>query len=67
MANINKYNKTSQKLLREGNFFNGNEVEITKYLLSNNIDTMDCYDTGLNEGALLLAYDDTFASNLLIL
>lgn len=65
MANINKYNKTSQKLLREGNFFNGNEVEITKYLLSNNIDTMDCYDTGLNEGALLLAYDDTFADQFI--
>lgn len=65
MANIGKYNPICQKLLRENNFFNGDKTEITKYLLTSNLDTMDVYDTGLNEGSIVMKYGQTFAEKFI--
>lgn len=65
MANINKFNPVCKKLLDTGNFFNGNEIEITKKILLDNIDTMDAYDTGINEGSLLMTYGPDFAEKFM--
>ena len=62
MADIKKYHPVAQKLIKEGNFFNSDSLKITKHLLLSNIDTMDYYDTGLNEGQLLLTYGEQFAN-----
>lgn len=64
MANINKYNPISAKLLHKNIFFNGNTVEIAKTILSQHIDTMDTNDLGLNTGSLMLEYGEDFASDL---
>ena len=61
MANIKKYNPIAVKLLKDNKFFNGDQIEIAKYLLSENLDTMDVTDTGLDEGQILLDYGKTFA------
>lgn len=67
MANIKKFHPTAQKLIRDGKFFNADplEIEITKYILSSNIDTMDAYDTGVNEGSLRMSYGDSFAGDFM--
>lgn len=65
MANISKFNPVCKKLLDTGNFFNGNEIEITKKILLDNIDTMDAYDTGINEGSLLMTYGPDFAEKFM--
>lgn len=65
MANISKFNPVCKKLLDIGNFFNGNEIEITKKILLDNIDTMDAYDTGINEGSLLMTYGPDFAEKFM--
>lgn len=62
MREIKKFNPTCKLLLEKGKFFNGDATEITKYLLTSNIDTMDAYDTGLNEGRLLLSYGEGFSN-----
>ena len=64
-ANIDKYNPICQKLLKDGFFFNGNVVDIVKYLLTSNLDTMDTYDTGINEGSLLMTYGSEFAEKFM--
>ena len=64
MANIKKYSPVSIQLLNENAFFHGDTVEIAKYLLSRNIDTMDTNDLGLNTGSLMLQYGEDFASDL---
>lgn len=61
MANIKKYNPICQKLIKDNKFFNGDALEITKKILLDNIDTMDIYDTGLNEGSLMMSYGEDFA------
>lgn len=61
MANINKYSPECRKLLELGMFFNGDAMEITKYLLTNFLDTMDISDTGLNEGAMMMVFGEDFA------
>lgn len=61
MANISKYHPVAQTLIRQGKFFNADALEITKYILSTNIDTMDAYDTGINEGQLMMTFGDDFA------
>lgn len=60
-TNIKRYKDIAIKLLEEGNFFQGNSVEIVKYLLSTNIDTMDTTETGLNEGQIKMKYGEKFA------
>lgn len=65
MANIKKYSPVAAKLLKDSKFFGGDILEITKYILSSNIDTLDTYDTGLNEGALLLKFGESFATSFI--
>lgn len=65
MADIKKYNQTCRILLENNNFFNGNSLEITKFILTNNIDSMDAYETGLNEGSLLMTYGENFAEKFI--
>lgn len=60
-VNIAKFNPVAQKLLKENKFFSGDCVEITKYLLSSNIDTLECTETGLNEGGIVFKYGQNFA------
>lgn len=62
MANIKKYNPICQKLLSTGKFYNGNAVEIVKNILVDHLDGMDAYDTGINEGALVMTFGPDFAS-----
>lgn len=64
-TNPKRYKPIAIKLLEEGKFFQGNTLEIVKYLLSNNLDTMDVSDTGLDEGKLLMTYGDKFAGELI--
>ena len=59
--NIKRYKPEAIKLLRMGLFHGGNATEITKEILINNLDTMDAYDSGLNEGKLLMTFGDKFA------
>lgn len=63
MANINKYSEISKKLLYDNKFFNGDPIEITKYILTTNVDEMDAYELGLDEGKLLMEYGPDFASD----
>lgn len=65
MANIKKYNQTSRILLENNKFFNGNPVEITKFLLTDNLDCIDAYDTGIDEGKLLMTYGQVFAEDFI--
>lgn len=65
MADIKKYNQTCRILLENNNFFNGNSLEITKFILTNNIDSMDAYETGLNEWSLLMTYGENFAEKFI--
>lgn len=61
MSSLKKYNQVAQKLLRNQVFFNGDPVEITKGLLMNNLDEIGVYDSGINEGKLLLQYGEDFS------
>ena len=65
MANIDKYPEIAKKLMKDNTFFNGNPTEIAKYLLMTNVDTMDAYELGINEGGLLMKYGPTFATEFL--
>ena len=65
MANINNYSDIAKKLLHDNTFFNGNPTEIAKYLLTSNVDTMDAYELGINEGQLLMKYGPDFATNFM--
>ena len=60
-ADITTYNKTAQKLIKSGKFFNGDPVEIVKDIMLTHLDNMDSYDTGLNEGLLMLDFGQEFA------
>lgn len=62
MANIKKYNPVCQKLLKLGKFYNGNASEIVKNLLIEHVDDMDIYDTGFNEGSMMMIYGDDFTA-----
>ena len=61
-ADITKYTPEAVKLLEKGEFHQGNAIEIVKYLLLSNIDTLDAYSTGLNEGQLVMEYGQKFAT-----
>ena len=65
MRNIDRYNPIAKSLIRKERFFNGNSVEIVKSLLCDNIDTMDAYPLGINEGKLLLDYGKDFAEKFI--
>lgn len=62
MASLEKYNSLAKKLIEKGKFFNGDTGEIAKSILLDNIDTMDSYDTGINEGNLVMEYGVEFAT-----
>ena len=62
MASLKKYNPLCQILLKKGKFFNGDTVEISKNILLENIDTLDSYDSGINEGNILIEYGSDFAN-----
>lgn len=64
-ANINKYPEFSKKLLERNEFYNGDPLEITKNILSQNIDTSDSYDTGLDEGGMVFKYGQKFTSGFI--
>lgn len=64
MADISKYHPVAVKLLQDNKFFQGNSLEIVKYILSSNIDTTDSTSTGLDEGSLALTYGFDFANAL---
>jgi len=40
-------------------------IELAKYLLINNLDTMDTWETGIDEGKLLMTYGDEFADKFM--
>ena len=63
MADISKYNPVCKILLEKGKFFKGNSIEIAKNIMLDHLDMMDAYDTGLNEGSLLMTFGDDFAGD----
>lgn len=65
MEDINKYSPACRVLLEKGKFFSGNPVEIVKNIMVDHLDTMDAYDTGLNEGSLLMTFGDDFAGDFM--
>lgn len=65
MANINKYNPICKKLLDLRMFYNGDAIEITKNLLIKYVDIMEAYESGLNEGELLMTFGDKFAEDFI--
>lgn len=67
MADINKYNPVAVKLLKDNSFFKGDPTEIAKYLLTTNVDTMDAYELGINEGQVLMKYGPNFAMKFMTL
>ena len=64
-ANTKRYGPVALKLMKEGNFFSGNLIEILKYILTSNLDTLDTTDTGVNEGSILLEYGPDFANKFI--
>ena len=64
-ASIKKYTPTAVKLLEKGTFFSGDPIAITKYLLVENVDHMDAYPTGLDEGKILMDYGFDFANTFI--
>jgi hypothetical protein len=63
-APIKKYSSLAVQLLNENAFFNGDTMEIAKYLLSGNIDNMDTNELGLDTGSIMLKYGEQFALDL---
>lgn len=61
MSSIERYNNIAKILLNNGRFFNGDVLEITKYLLLDNLDRADFYDSGINEGSLRITYGEEFS------
>ena len=65
MANIDKYSDIAKKMLYSNRFFNGDPIAITKDILINNVDELDAYELGLNEGKLLMDYGPEFAEKFI--
>ena len=61
-AKIDKYPVHSKMLLEKGEFCNGDPTLIARNLLAQNVDPYDNYDTGLDEGGLVMKYGNKFAS-----
>ena len=64
-ASKSRFSPAALRLLMKDKFFSGNILEITKYILSNNIDHMDSTDSGLDEGKILIDYGPQFAEDFL--
>lgn len=64
-ASLKRYHPVAVKLLEQGKFHNGDVVEIVKDILLENLDSMDSYSTGLNEGGILIKYGPKFANGFL--
>jgi len=64
-ANIKRYHPIAVKLLEAGQFHKGDVVEIVKEIMLDNLDTMDVYSTGLNEGKILMRFGPAFANSFL--
>lgn len=65
MTNIKRYKPEAVKLLKAGKFFNGNPLDLTKYILVEHIDKLDAYDTGIDEGKLLMSFGPNFAEKFI--
>lgn len=61
---LDSYNEFCRMLLDRCEFHNGDTIEIAKDILAKNIDLNDSYDTGIDEGKLLLTYGESFAEGL---
>jgi hypothetical protein len=61
-AKIEKYPEFSKMLLEKGEFCNGDPSLIARNLLAQNVDSFDNYETGLDEGGLVMKYGNKFAS-----
>lgn len=64
-ASLKKYHPVSVKLLKEGNFFGGDTIQILKYLYTSNLDTTETYETGINEGLLVMKFGEEFAQQFI--
>lgn len=64
-TNIKRYKPEAVILLKDNKFFNGNAVEISKQLLLDHLDSMDAYDTGIDEGSLVMRFGDKFAEKFM--
>lgn len=64
MADISKFHPVCQILIRDGHFYSGDPLEITKEMLARYVDPHDIYETGLDEGALMMHYGEDFATFL---
>lgn len=67
MSKLSKFHPIVQKLLKENKFFGGDILEITKHILTTNLDKGDSYELGLNEAKLFKKYGDEFAESFLAL
>ena len=61
-AKIDKYPEYSKLLLEKGEFCGGDPNLIARNLLAQNVDPYGNYETGLNEGGLVMKYGNKFAS-----
>lgn len=61
-AKIEKYPEFSKMLLERGEFCNGDPSLIARNLLAQNVDQYGNYETGLDEGGLVMKYGNKFAS-----
>lgn len=66
-ASPKHYTKEALKLIEQSKFHGGNAVEITKEILTSNLDTLDATDTGIDEGGLLLTFGQSFAEQFMII
>jgi hypothetical protein len=64
-TNIKRYKPEAVKLMEANKFHGGDAVEIAKEILLDHIDTMDAYDTGVNEGKLVMTFGVTFAERFM--
>lgn len=60
-ANPKNYSPLVLLLMKDGHFFGGDPVEITKWLLSSYIDNLDVTDTGIDEGGIAMKFGPDFA------
>lgn len=65
MTNIKRYKPEAVKLLKAGKFFNGDPICLTKYILLEHIDKLDAYETGVDEGKLLMSFGPSFAEKFM--
>ena len=64
-AKIDKYPEMAKILLEKNEFYQGNTQDIAKNILAQNVDTTDCYDTGLDEGGMVFKYGQKFTAGFI--